>query len=524
MKKTPSPSKEMLKDIILTGVVAGLSFTLLLLAILPFVGGKQFRNIFPTFNSVSDESEAATPSPFTVSVSKDGSQYSSNILIPVGGQYWLKTNPPYTGYLEAKLVGSKGPSKWNATNSSGIAKVTSTQLSGIVPGSYMASFRPWVSSGTNPYAWSNQVNVFIKSSATQPKVSVSKDGITYSNEIEINVGDPYYLKMDPPVFGYYESKMKDSAIWNKWNFATSSGIATATKEQMAKVPAGTYIASFRPWTGAISNPYIASKEVIVVVNSSTSTARKSTTLACTGAAQPNVSKMLNVGTWNIGGNNGQNNATGDALLDAKATAVGQKFKEFNLDVMIVQEVHPFRATPFSESITKTNFNNRVKAASGMNNLYFYPVYQEGSNHSLVTISKYPIEQSGNKRIDGSRNISYALINSPAGKVKVINLHLQRKDDGVCPGMSDSINNIRTMIAPGDVYLVGVDFNAEFDSRRGFSPVENCFCNSAEAFPEVFPMYCLTSMCKYTTGTSSGGSGDVIDFIIAGTSKTNASVY
>ncbi len=766
MKKHPSPSKEMLKSIILTGVVAGLSFVLFLLAILPFVAGKEFRNVFPTFQPVREKTDAAA-SPFTVSVSSDGTQYSSNIKVPVGGQYFLKTTPAHKGYLEVNLVGSAKPSKWNATNASGIAIATHAQLATITPGSYVASFRPWVATGTNPYAWSNQVNVFITGTETTvPSVSVSTDGITYSNKIEVTANQPYYLKMSPPVFGYYESRMKGSTLWNKWNFATSSGVATVSRVQMAKIAPGTYTAQYRPWVNTLPNTYLPSNEVTVVVkpyirtsptptpnpsattpviptpspsvtptpatstavvakvstnginyfdsvtttkkigyymkmninytgpvevifhnyvgiwyvpyttvpfnavngvvratpeslakvgpgifpakfrpyitgkanpyawsnqtiilqqdevnaaltpgfrtevsvdginfSSSIVTTRekgyylrvipaytgpmealldgkvfkwhdltngvkrvtaaelagakdgtyvarfrpyttaatnpypwgsvvtvvqnpslggKSTTLACTGLAQPNTTKMLNVGTWNIGGNNGQNNASGDALLDAKATTVGQKFKEFNLDVMIVQEVHPFRATAFSEPITKTNFNNRVKAASGINNLYFYSVYQPGSNHSVVTISKFPIEQSENKGIAGSRNISYALINSPAGKLKVFNVHLQRKDEAMCKGMEGSVNYIRSKILSGDDYIVGGDFNAEFDNR-GFYEGNYNYCSYGQSFNQIFSMSCATAMCKYRAGTSSGGSGDVIDFILGGTSNS-PSVY
>ena len=61
-------------------------------------------------------------------------------------------------------------------------------MASITPGSYIASFRTWVDSGTNPYAWSKQVNVFVSSiTAKAYNVSVSKDGKSYSSKIEINV-------------------------------------------------------------------------------------------------------------------------------------------------------------------------------------------------------------------------------------------------------------------------------------------------------------------------------------------------
>ncbi|MDQ5981347.1 MAG: hypothetical protein QG570_94 [Patescibacteria group bacterium] len=515
MKTNANLPKEMLKNIILTGVVAVLSFTLLLVAILPFIGGKELRKIFPTFTSISQETNAATPSPFTVSVSKDKVNFSSSILIPVGSPYYLKTNPVYNGYLEVKLVGSSTTSKWNATDRFGIAAVSSTQMASITPGSYIASFRPWVDSGTNPYAWSNQVNVFVSSiTAKAYNVSVSKDGKSYSSKIEINVGDPYYLKMDPPVFGYYESRAKGSTLWNKWNFANSSGIATATKEQMARVPAGTYTSAFRPWTGTIPNPYSVQNEVTVVVKAATSGTAKSTTLACTGATQPNVSKMLNVGTWNIGGLGG--GAANDALLDSKAVVVGKKFKELGLDVLIVQEVHKHRqSTTYGDPATKSNFSQLVQAQMS-EKLYFYAQFQDGSEHSLVTISKFPIIDSGFKEIPGKRKITYALVDSPAGKLKVFNTHLQRQEDYMCPGMDISVDYIKSKLVAEDRYIVGGDFNAQYDSNGGFFEYAGAgkrYCTYDQSFVQIFATKCTSTLCDYSPNS--------IDFILGGTASKPA---
>lgn len=60
MKKPVHSQKEVLKSIILSGIIAGLTFTLILLAIIPFMSGKNSNSIFPTFKTISDPSNAAT--------------------------------------------------------------------------------------------------------------------------------------------------------------------------------------------------------------------------------------------------------------------------------------------------------------------------------------------------------------------------------------------------------------------------------------------------------------------------------
>lgn len=63
MTKSAQKHQDQLKNLILTGVVAGLTFTLLLLAVLPFVAGKEtVENVLPTYETVSEESEAASGS------------------------------------------------------------------------------------------------------------------------------------------------------------------------------------------------------------------------------------------------------------------------------------------------------------------------------------------------------------------------------------------------------------------------------------------------------------------------------
>ena len=93
---------------------------------------------------------------------------------------------------------------------------------------------------------------------------------------------------------------------------------------------------------------------------------------------------------------------------------------------------------------------------------------------------------------------------------------------MCKGMEGSVNYIRSKILSGDDYIVGGDFNAEFDNR-GFYEGNYNYCSYGQSFNQIFSMSCATSMCKYRAGTSSGGSGDVIDFILGGTSNS-PSVY
>ena len=242
---------------------------------------------------------------------------------------------------------------------------------------------------------------------------------------------------------------------------------------------------------------------------------KSTTLACTGAAQPEVSKMLNVGTWNIGGD------STDAVNDQKATTVGQKFKEFNLDVLLVQEVHMFRTTSYSDPETKTNFPARVQSQVPYK-LYFYSKFQREVKHSLVTISKFPIDATGYADIFGKRNITYALVNTPIGRLKVFNTHLQRKPQqmnktlvsGVCGGMEDSVNFIASKIVTGEDAIVGGDFNAKYNSTNGYVDYDmQVRCTSTQSFTRLFDVKCSTSMCSY----------DQIDFVL-GAKGSNPAVY
>lgn len=60
MKKPVHSQEEVLKTIILTGIIAGLTFTLLVIATIPFIGGKNSRLFFPTFKAISEPSNAAT--------------------------------------------------------------------------------------------------------------------------------------------------------------------------------------------------------------------------------------------------------------------------------------------------------------------------------------------------------------------------------------------------------------------------------------------------------------------------------
>ena len=499
----------MLKNIILTGVVAGLSFTLLLLAILPFVAGKEFRNIFPTFQPVSEESSAATA--VVAKVSTNGISYFDSVTTTKKIGYYMKINLNYTGPMEAMLDGKVF--KWlDVTN--GVKRVTPELLTGVAAGIYPARFRPLVTSGINPYAWSNQVIVLQQNevnAALTPgfKTEVSVDGKNYSPSIVTTREKGYYLRVIPAYTGPMEA-MLDGKVF-KWHDLIN-GVKRVTAAELAGAKDGTYVAKFRPYTTATTNPYPWGSAITVVQNPSLG--GKSTKLACTGLAQPNVTKMLNVGTWNVGGIGGS--AGNDAELDKKAVAVGQKMKAFGLDVVIVQEVHKYRqSTNYSDSVTKTNFMKLVQAQVP-EKLYFYAQFQPGSEHSLVTVSKFPIIASGYKDLRGSRKITYALIDSPAGRLKVFNTHLQRKDANMCPGMDVAVDFIKSKLVSGDKYIVGGDFNAQYDPSRGFWEYDGGgkrYCTYDQSFTQIFAMNCTTSPCVYTPNT--------IDFILGGTASKPA---
>lgn len=234
--------------------------------------------------------------------------------------------------------------------------------------------------------------------------------------------------------------------------------------------------------------------------SSAPTSGKSTMLACDlTKPQPNQAKMLNVGTWNVGGH------TSDGYNDFRAKVVGEKFKHFDLDILIVQEVYKHRTTPFSDPVTKSDFPKIVQSTMPGTPLYFYSAIQDHT-HSVITISKYPITESAQKGIPGSRAVTYALVDSPAGKVKIFNTHLQRQEIQTCPGLAKITQFVASKVATTDTYIIGGDLNLEFKNNLFFQvdPGGPYQCKAESGpFLAYFSPTCGGTPCKY---------GGTIDYI------------
>ncbi|MDQ5981348.1 MAG: hypothetical protein QG570_95 [Patescibacteria group bacterium] len=260
MKKTSSPSKGILKNIILTGIVAALSFTLLLIAILPFIDGEDFQNPFPTFQPVSQKSSAATT--VVAQVSSNGINYYNSVSTTKNVGYYMKMNVNYSGPVE--VLFNNNASVWNnpytklpykAVN--GVIRVTPTSLTSAGPGIFPSKFRPYITGVTNPYSWSNQIIVLLQNEvngALTPgfKTEVSVDGTNYTSSIITTNEKGYYLRVIPAYTGPIEAQLDGKTV--KWLNLTN-GVRRVTATDLAGAKDGKYLAKFRPYTSATTNPY-----------------------------------------------------------------------------------------------------------------------------------------------------------------------------------------------------------------------------------------------------------------------------
>jgi hypothetical protein len=104
----------------------------------------------------------------SVQVSTNNVNYSTSITTTQANGYWLKVNPPYTGYLEAN---SSPPKRWLWVQDGKVFVPNP-----YAPGTYNSKFRIWIpneiplSSGETPVStpeisWSNLVTVTVNASA-----------------------------------------------------------------------------------------------------------------------------------------------------------------------------------------------------------------------------------------------------------------------------------------------------------------------------------------------------------------------
>jgi hypothetical protein len=87
---------------------------------------------------------------------------------------------------------------------------------------------------------------------------------------------------------------------------------------------------------------------------------------------------------------------------------------------------------------------------------------------------------------------------------------------MCPGMGNSVDFVRSKIVTGDKYIVGGDFNAEYDPNRGFFENVNGgqrYCPYEQSFAKILYVGCSTADCRNRG----------IDYLIGGTGN-NPAVY
>ena len=240
---------------------------------------------------------------------------------------------------------------------------------------------------------------------------------------------------------------------------------------------------------------------------------KSTQLAChLDQKQSNPAKMLNVGTWNIGEN--PNNHKDDDAGDQKAITVGQKFQEYNLDMLLATEVDRLRTRAGSDPVTRTNFPQLVQSQVA-DKLYFHSVYQPTVNHSVTLVSRFPILETGEADMDGGRKVSYSLVDTPAGNLKVFIVHFTNRPGNKdqryqCNSMRKAFEYMNTKIQPGDNFIIGGDFNMDYEPGGVFQDgTRDC----TDLFHQYFEATCTSLPCKYYRSDPPGTG--VIDFIFSG---------
>lgn len=105
----------------------------------------------------------------SVAVSTDNVNYYSEITIQRGQRYYLKvTNTPYTGWLEAQLLGGQS-NKWLWAQD-GVVTVDENIMRNVPAGKYIAKYRIWIPNETF---------------TNQPRIGVNTEPM--SNQIIVNV-------------------------------------------------------------------------------------------------------------------------------------------------------------------------------------------------------------------------------------------------------------------------------------------------------------------------------------------------
>lgn len=481
-------------------------------------------------------------------VSANGTAYANYIETTQSQGYRLKLNnlPTYSGPLEVMFNGTY--SKWiNAKTKAphlaknGIAMITPDEMKTIpiTPGLYPAKFRPFVS-GTNPYNFSNQVIVLVKStSGTTPglNVKVSTDSKTWVDTIETTIDKGYYLKTIPSYQGWLEA-----AAGKKWLQANGNGIVHVTPQIMksgtddfGSTKPGTYKVKFRPHGINLDLPW--SNQVTVIVNDA---AKLPTNLlpisvnSCSGGAKPNDGgTYINVATWNLDGSSGWEKKFGnDRDVSSKDRAqakiersqykfsmAAQKFKEKQADIIFLQEIEPvgmhleeLKQTIGSEIDKETNSTLFYQFQSEFPGkaLYIQGAWTPKQSGYAI-ISKYPILEKDIRPLPGStdRWLMTALIQLPNNKtVRVFNSHFgaNHREGTLCGNLQSLIDYQLGPQAKGggqvkssEPYIFGGDFNLrlvndifeDHMNKRGY-------CNPTPAVSSVWNLNCTNPGEKNTT--------------------------
>ncbi len=253
----------------------------------------------------------------------------------------------------------------------------------------------------------------------------------------------------------------------------------------------------------------------------------STNMACTPTQKHVSANMLNFGTWNIGegdrGDWGQGTDQEDTNLRERNKAISNlnkvptiiaKFKERQLDIMFLQEVYAWTSelNP-TDPASRTSIPDMFRQAFPREKLYFY-TSPSGTSGTMITISRYPILETGAKAISGGRYISYALIDTPYGKIRGFNTHVQRSNHTICVNVAEILPYINSMVKSGESLMLSGDMNAHLDNGYFWAWKDSADgrtdrrCNATPSVNEVFNTSCINpSLCIHNVNW--------IDFMIVG---------
>lgn len=182
----------------------------------------------------------------------------------------------------------------------------------------------------------------------------------------------------------------------------------------------------------------------------------STKYSCTDQPKSAEKNLLNIASYNVG--------VGDDYK--KAAAIAEAFQKYDIDVLSLQELYKYWEKTRDVVVDiPVEFAKRFPGQQ----FYFYSSLQ-GSGHSLMIVSKFPILEKSEVEIRGGRKVLQTLLDTPFGKIRIYVTHLQRKDESQCKGLIgalDFINATKT----ADPSLIMGDYNLMYGEM--FAPQKRC---------------------------------------------------